>query len=61
MVYVVLVDWGTVDGYPNQLHVHAVFYDESSALESLRRCKEREAYPAVWGKVERHQVRGPHL
>lgn len=56
-VFVVLVDWGTVDGYPDQAKVHAVFTDELSARRSLRRCLERSTYPAVFGKVEKHAVR----
>ena len=56
-VWVVIVDWGTMDGYPDKAKVHSVFFTEDAARTSLRKCLERTPYPALFGKVEKHTVR----
>lgn len=56
-VYVVLVDWGTMDGYPHHKAVDQVFAEKGDAVERARACRTRKPFPAVSAEVVEEIVR----
>lgn len=50
-VYVVEVDWGTMDGYPDHVHAWAAFSSQEAADAEARQCKDRRPFPAIYAGV----------
>lgn len=55
-VYVVIVDWGTMDGYPHRTDVWKVFASKEDADLEAKKCKTRTPFPAVSATVWPQEV-----
>lgn len=56
-IYVALIDWGTIDGYPNGWRLEGVYDSQEKADAAVEADKTRTPYPAIASQVIETKVR----